>query len=77
MMGCQVKYIELIDAERYAIEKKVKELVNGVRAKIIIGRDGDEGQQNALRTMNSHFHRIEILTYDQLVRIAKQVLRYA
>jgi hypothetical protein len=75
-IGQAFKYIERIDSHRYAIEREKNVLVNGVRAKIIVGRDGDDDRRNALRRMNSHFHRVEILTYDQLIRIAKQVLRY-
>ncbi len=74
-IGQALKYIERIDSHRYAIESEQKVLVNGVRAKLVIGRDGDEDRRNALRRMNSHFHRIEILTYDQLVQIAKNVLQ--
>ena len=45
-----------------------------IRARVIIGRDGDEGQQTALREYNSHLHRIEVLTLNQLLRIAERVL---
>jgi hypothetical protein len=75
-IGQALKYIERIDSNRYAIEREQKVLVNGVRAKLVIGRDGDEDRRNALRRMNSHFHRIEILTYDQLAQIARNVLKF-
>jgi hypothetical protein len=75
-IGQALKYIERIDSNRYAIEREQRVLVNGVRAKLVIGRDGDEDRRNALRRMNSHFHRIEILTYDQLVQIARNVLKF-
>jgi len=45
-----------------------------IRARIIIGRDGDENQITALREFNAHLHRIEVLTFDQLLRIADRVL---
>ena len=45
-----------------------------IRARVIAGRDGDEGQQTALREYNAHLHRIEVLTFDQLLRIADRVL---
>lgn len=45
-----------------------------IRARVIIGRDGDDGQQIALREFNAHLHRIEVLTFDQLLRIADRVL---
>ena len=37
---------------------------------MIIGRDGNLRRQEALRNLNSHLHRIEVLTFDQLPRIA-------
>ena len=45
-----------------------------IRARIIIGRDGDSNHQKALRNFNAHLHRIEIITYDQLIKIAERVL---
>jgi Shedu protein SduA, C-terminal len=45
-----------------------------IRARVIIGRDGDDAQETALREFNSHLHRIEVLTFDQLLRIAERVL---
>ena len=45
-----------------------------IRARIIIARDGDEGQETALREFDAHLHRIEVLTFDQLLRIADRVL---
>jgi hypothetical protein len=41
---------------------------------VIIGRDGEVDQQKAHRNFNGHLHRIEVLTFDQLLRIADRVL---
>lgn len=40
------------------------------------GRDGDAEQMKALRRFNGHLHRIEVITFDQLVRIVQRVLSY-
>lgn len=69
-------YLEDLDADRYQIVVKDHEDPFKIRAKIIIGRDGDEDQQRALRRLNAHQLRIEILTFDQLLRIAENVLSY-
>ncbi len=45
-----------------------------IRARIIVGRDGNSDQRTALREFNAHLHRIEVLTFDQLLRIADRVL---
>ena len=37
---------------------------------MIIGRDGNVIQQEALPNLNSHLHRLEVLTFDQMARIA-------
>jgi hypothetical protein len=65
-----------LDADRYAIKARDGEDPLKIRAKVIIGRDGDENQKRALRRLNGHLHRIEILTFDQLLRIARNVLSY-
>jgi Domain of unknown function (DUF4263) len=66
-----IDYIDEIENDKQSIYYKEK-----IRAKIIIGRDGDEKQQRSLRHLNSELHSIEILTYDQLLRIAKKSLEY-
>jgi hypothetical protein len=74
-IGQVMHYLELLDADRYTILAKDKLDTNKARAKIIIGcLDGDEQQAVALRNLNGHLHRIEVLTFDQLLRMAKQVL---
>jgi Domain of unknown function (DUF4263) len=71
-----IDYIDEVENDKYRIYFKEKEDVGKIRAKIIIGRDGDEEQKRSLRNLNSALHGIEILTYDQLLRIAKKSLEY-
>lgn len=74
VIGQVLNYIEKIDRERDSIISKDDCDPLKIRAKIIIGRDGEKTQQDALRSLNSHLHRIEIITFDQLLRIAERVL---
>jgi len=76
VVGQVQNYIELIDAANYDIKYRDNLESSKIRAKIIIGRDGDEQQQKAIRRFNGHLHRIEIITFDQLSRVAAQVLNY-
>lgn len=76
VVGQVMRYLDDIDADRFRIEAHDGENVNKIRAKIIIGRDGDERQMTALRVFNSHLHRIEVLTFDQLLRTGQRVLAY-
>lgn len=76
VVGQVQKYIEVLDSDRHRIKNDDKEDTNKIRAKVIIGRDGDERQRSSLRRFNGHLHRIEVITFDQLVNIAKNVLRY-
>lgn len=76
VIGQVQKYIEELDTERNTILRKNQEDTNKIRAKIIIGRDGDETQRQALRRYNGHLHRIEVLTFDQLLNIAQNVIQY-
>jgi len=74
VLGQVMRYIEEIERARDAILSKDKLDTLKIRARIIIGRDAEEPQQIALRNFNSHLYRIEIITFDQLRRIAARVL---
>lgn len=74
VVGQVTHYLEKLDTNRQAIRFEDGEDVNKIRAKVIIGRDGDANQVAALRRLNGHLHRIEILTFDQLIRIGRHVL---
>ena len=69
-------YLEKLDRKRDDILANDGIDVTKICAKAIIGRDNGPAQQLALRLYNGHLHRIEILTFDGLLRIAKQVLAY-
>jgi len=74
VLGQVTRYIEEVERNRNSIIA-----VDGydplkIRARIIVGRDGSSEHQKALRNFNAHLHRIEIITYDQLVKIAERVL---
>jgi len=74
VIGQIMRYIEEVERNRDSIIAKDNCDTLKIRARIIIGRDGDSEQKKALRNFNHHMHGIEILTFDQLVRIAKKVL---
>jgi hypothetical protein len=76
VLGQVTHYLEKLDATRHTIRSEDGEDVNKICAKIVIGRDGDAEQIAVLRRFNGHLHRIEILTFDQLVRIARRVLAF-
>jgi Shedu protein SduA, C-terminal len=74
VLGQVVRYIEEVERNRDSIIAKDACDPLKIRARVIIGRDGDECQQRALRNFNGHLHGIEVLTFDQLLRIADRVL---
>ncbi len=76
VIGQVQRYLVELDADRLRIIAVDSEDTNKIRAKVVIGRDGDENQKKALRTFNGHLHRIEVLTFDQLLRIAERVISY-
>jgi hypothetical protein len=76
VIGQVQNYIDLIDVAAYELKYRDNLDSSKIRAKIIIGRDGDEEQQKAIRRFNGHLHRIEVLTFDQLSRVAARVLDY-
>ena len=74
VIGQVIRYIEEVERDRDSILAKDGSDTLKIRARIIIGRDGDTEHQNALRNFNAHLHRIEIYTFDQLMRVGKRVL---
>ena len=74
VLGQVFRYIEEVERSRDAILAKDREDTLKIRARVIVGRDGDGEQVAALRSINSHLHGIEVITYDQLLRIAARVL---
>lgn len=72
-------YISEIEADRGNLLRKYKIDLYKLKAKVLIGRllDGEDEEaekREALRMYNSHLHRIEVITYDELERIADNVV---
>lgn len=76
VIGQVLGYIENIERNRDSIIAKDQEDPAGIRARIVIGRDGSKKEQDALHALNCHLHRIEIMTYDQLKRISQRTLSF-
>lgn len=74
VLGQVARYIEEVERDRNSIIAKDSVDTLKIRARVILGRDGTDKHQAALRSFNSHLHRIEVITYDQLIRIAERVL---
>jgi hypothetical protein len=74
VVGQVIRYIEEIERSRDTIVAKDGVDTLKARARVIIGRDGDKDQQHALRNLNGHLHRVEVITFDQLLRIAGRVI---
>lgn len=73
-IGQVFRYIEEVERKRDAIIASDKLDPLKIRARIIIGRDNKEGHQMALRSLNSHLHHVEIVTFDQLIRVGQRIL---
>lgn len=72
-------YISEIEADRGNLIRKYKLDLYKLKAKVLIGHlpDDDpdeEAKREALRRYNSHLSRIEVITYDELARIADNVV---
>jgi hypothetical protein len=74
VIGQCMRYIEEVERGRDAIVSKDGHDPLKIRARIIMGRDHDAAHQAALRNLNSHLHRLEVITFDQLLRIGARVL---
>jgi len=73
-LGQAIHYIEEIERDRNSIIAVDGEDPLKIRARVIIGRNGSAKERSALRNLNGHLHRIEVLTYDQLLGIAERTL---
>lgn len=73
-IGQVIQYIEEVERNRDTIIAKDDVDTLKIRVRVIVGRDGTPEQQAALRNFNSHLHRIEVITFNQLLRIANRVL---
>lgn len=74
VIGQVVRYIEEVDRNRDSIIAQDGADPLKVRARVVIGLDGTQEEQQALRNLNGHLHRIELITFDQLRSIAARVL---
>lgn len=67
-------YLDLLDRESDRIWRQYEIRADKVRAKVIIGRDGDKEQIEALRRYNANRSRVETITFDQLLRVGQRIL---
>jgi hypothetical protein len=74
VIGQVTRYIEEVERNRDSILVTDDVDTSKIRARVIVGRDGSAEHQAALRNFNAHLYRIEIITYDQLIKIAERVL---
>jgi len=74
VIGQVTRYIEEVERNRDSILAVDDVDTLKIRARVIVGRDGTREHQAALRNFNAHLYRIEIITYDQLIKIAERVL---
>lgn len=75
VIGQVIRYIGEVERSRDTIFAKDKEDPLKIRARIVIGRDGHEEHQRGLRQLNAHLHGVEVITFDQLIRIAERVIQ--
>ena len=68
-------YLEQLDKDHYRILAEFGIEVSKARAIVVIGRDGDKKQQDALRLHNAGLTRVEVITFDQLSKIAERILK--
>jgi hypothetical protein len=65
-------YLEELDANRFGIQSKTPRMSARFARKSSLGATVTRTRWR-LRRWNGHLHRVEVLTFDQLVRIARQV----
>jgi hypothetical protein len=74
VLGQVMRYIEEVERDRDSILAKDEIDTLKIRARVIVGKNHSPGEQAALRNLNAHLHRVEVITFDQLIRIAERIL---
>lgn len=74
--GQCLHYLKKLDEKKKEIEDKNSVKVLRPRIKLIIGRSNNfnEDEYKALRMLNSNLNHIQIITYDDLIKNAKQII---
>ena len=68
-------YLARVDKEMSQIQDEEDIPAEKVRGKIVIGNSaGDESQVKALRRLNARMHRMEVMSFDQLIANAQRML---
>jgi CheY-like chemotaxis protein len=80
-MGQLIEYIDraektLPDPLSFAARRGVGAFVHRARGVLVIGRDGDTSERDRLALENSFYAGIRIMTYDDLLRGARDLLQY-
>ena len=73
VIGQVMRYIEEVERNGDSILAKDKDDTLKIRARANVGRDHTD-ERAALRNLNAHLHRIEIITFDWLIRIGERVM---
>ncbi len=80
-VGQAINYLVALDEERHEIRSKFGIETRRASATVLIGHPGsqpdvpEEEIYDALRTMNSHTSRVEVLTYKDLIDSAERTLK--
>lgn len=69
-----LNYLASLEKHRNDILVKNKIDVTRVRGKLIVGRDGNEAKQEARRLHNGNSHLVEVISFDELIRIGQRIL---
>lgn len=67
-------YLDLLDRESDRIWARYKIRADKVRAKLVIGRDHDDDQRDSLRRFNANHNKVEVFTFDQMLKVGQRIL---
>ena len=69
-----LKYLFELEKDNYKILVKHGIDVSRVRGKLVVGRDGNEEEQEARRLYNANSQSVEVISFDALIRIGERIL---
>lgn len=77
-IGQCAKYMDEAEQHRWEMGRKHNVMIVKPRARVIMGRSQawDQDQRDALRSLNSALHYIEIWTYDHVLAMARRLVAH-
>lgn len=76
--GQVIKYLDVLDEQQLILQTRFGIAAYRPRVRIVAGRSSDweDDRRRAVRAINAHWHGIELMTYDEVLTRAKNLISH-